>query len=119
MGAPKNLSFLPEDLEQKLKDIENHILSLNRQKTDLEICISDRKSELLSLTKEKENAIVELTRVTEVYEGKNKAMDSRELILNNREIYLNTLEKNLEKKENQVDKYLAIFHNMKNVLKSD
>lgn len=119
IGAPKDLSFLPEDVEQKLTDIQNLIVNLNRQKTDLSLVIADKSSVLDSLNKEIENANTELTRITSLYEGQNKAMDIRELLLNQKEEKLTIWATDLEKKEKQVNRYLAIFENMKNVIKSD
>ena len=119
MGAPKDESFLPEDLEKKLIEAENHIVSLNRQIRDLDTAVVQKTAELTAITKDTNTANIELERVTALYVGKNKAMDDRELRLNQMSDALVVRETALAKKEKQVNRYIAIFENMKNVIKSD
>ncbi len=116
MGAPKDMSFLPEDVEQKLRDIENHIVSLNKQKADLDDAVSQKKADLASVCKDIDNANIELVRVTGLSEGKIAEMNARELNLNQRESNVETWANDLGKKEKQINRYLAIFENMKNVI---
>lgn len=119
MGAPKDLSFLPEEMEKKLKDVDNYIFNKNKEKTDLETVIGERSAELVSLNTEKNNAVIELDRVTGLYKEKNREMDVRENRLKDEEARLTLWATELGKKEKQVNRYLAIFENMKNVIKAD
>ncbi len=116
MGAPKDISFLPEELEQKLRDVQNTVNNLSGQKAALEKNIIEKNEELVSIGIAITNANVELSRITGIYEGRTKELNERDRKQNDRDAILSTWAADLEEKEKKINKYIAIFDNMKNVI---
>lgn len=106
-------SDLPEDIEARMSKVNEVISSLERKKIDLDISIENKINQELELVKKIDIAKTELERVNEECRQKTAALDEREVRIFNKELALSEHSEKLKEREIQINKYLAIFDNMK------
>lgn len=116
IGNTKVNSMLPEDIEQKLRDVQNIIANLINQKDSLELDISNKKIEQAKATELLNSANLELARVTGSTATKNSELNDREVKLSQKESALDVYANALKEKEERINKYLNIFERMKDVV---
>ncbi len=116
LHSSKEVSSLPEDVEQKMSVIQETIASLARRKLDLENAVVAKNSELDQVTVRLEHTNAESQRITALYEEKMSTLNERENKLSQKESALEVYANALQEKEKKINKYILIFENMKDVI---
>jgi chromosome segregation ATPase len=116
LGKPKKDSLLPDNIEQKIKDVQASILSSIQQKDELDKDISIKNTELKEVSSKVDSANIELERVLGAIETKQEDITKRETELTQKESALNVYATALAVKEKRINKYLGVFEKMKDVV---
>ena len=110
-------SILPEDIEARLANVQEKISGLERQIITLNDEIGSKNMELNEVNSRLETAKSELDKTTTNAAGISAGLADRETVVAQKESTLNVYANALEEKEKKINKYLAIFENMKDVIK--
>lgn len=113
IGNPKVGSILPEDIEQKLSEIQGVIASLNEQKIALEKDIIDRSNTLNDLIKKVEIANDEYKKISAQSSAILEEIKKREDDIAAEKEGLRMFAEGLKVKEERINKYLAVFEGIK------
>lgn len=116
IGNTKASSILPEDIEQKLSNVQNIIATLIKQREDIELDIKNKSVEQTEVTKKLVDSNLELARITGESATKKSLLDDREAKLSQKESALDVYANALKEKEERINKYLNIFERMKDVV---
>ena len=116
IGAPKP-SLLPKDIEVKLTEVKNTISNAGIKIKSLNAEIEVKTNELAVVTNSLNEAKEVYTKTIEDNQTALREVKDRENKLDQRESALNVYANALEEKEKKINKYLAIFESMKDVIK--
>jgi uncharacterized protein (DUF3084 family) len=115
--SPKTVSSsLPDDIETKVRNVQSDMIRLDAQKDSLTKDIAAKLVEQKRLSGLIDSANIELSRVQNAIESKQKESSEREIKLSQKESALNVYANALQEKEEKIKKYLAIFERMKDVV---
>jgi len=106
---------LPEDIEAKIAAVHESISLLERTDSDLKTSIAQKQAEEIELNNKIVDATNTLNEVLEKAKEITVSLDEREIRINQKESALNTYANALTEKENKINKYLAVFDNMKKI----
>jgi chromosome segregation ATPase len=115
MGSTMS-SVLPEDIEEKLKNVQKIIADLESQKTFSEKEAEVAKAELATITKLLESARTDFDDVTSKIKLAESKFAEKEGNLARKESALEVYANALVEKEKKINKYIAVFDNMKGII---
>lgn len=110
-------SFLPEDIESLLTKINQEIAALDRKKFDLTNEVEAKNSELESVKSNLKKAQDDYDEFISKTNTIDAGLKERELKVSQKESDLSIYSNALQEKEKNVNKYLAVFDGIRNVLK--
>lgn len=108
-------SLLPEDIETRLANVQENISNLERRIIDLNKEVEEKLIEKNIVENQLGTAKNELEKATASFEIISLELNEREKIVAQKESTLNIYANALEEKEKKINKYLAIFENMKDI----
>lgn len=111
-----NGSYLPEELEEKLKKAQQVIAELVDVKEKAESDAESAKIALASVNEQLTTAEKRLADITSLCDVTEAEMADRKSKLDQRESALEVYANALAEKEKKIDKYLKVFENMKDVI---
>ena len=109
-------SILPEDVEEKLKNVQRIITELSDQKISAEKDTEAARNNLAEVNKLLDEANAKLAETTSQQAVLETQMQEREGSIAKKESALEVYSNALLEKENKINKYLKIFDNMKDVI---
>ncbi len=112
----KTTSDLPEDIEAKMLAVQDIIGSLERKKFDLETSVSQLTVDQKNLNDSIILAKTELEKIESEQKTKNEELAERERKVAQKESALDVYANALTEKEGKINKYLAVFENIKKVV---
>lgn len=118
MGSRAVDSLLPTDIEERLAKVQLVISQLERQRMTLADDVEAKKALLVAVNADLTAANVELIKVKDSSETISAALSDRELKISQKESALNVYANALQEKEKKINKYLALFESMKDVVVS-
>lgn len=107
---------LPADLEEKVAAAQGVIAGLERQLFDLTELVGKKSAEEAALSARIEEARASLGRTVAEQEGRVAEIAAREEKVTQKESALDVYANALKEKEERINKYLAIFDNMKKAI---
>jgi chromosome segregation ATPase len=116
IGKINTESNLPEDIEKRIEEYKESISLLERQKLDLENSVGSKKIQEQELSQRITDAHNELNRIVAEQKTRISSLEEREEKISQKESALDIYANALKSKEEKINKYLAVFDNMKNVI---
>lgn len=112
----KSDSVVSEEIEQKMRDTQNHMAKLINQRDLIDNETKVKRHELEKVSKLVDDANTELTRINDLIKSRELELNSRESSIKNKESALDVYANALKEKEEKIKKYINIFENMKDVI---
>jgi chromosome segregation ATPase len=109
-------SNLPEDVEERIAYIQESISLLERKNIDLDSEVEAKKNIVSGLNDKILVATSELNKIISEQETRISSLNDREAKIVQKESALDIYANALKEKEDRINKYLAIFENMKSVV---
>ena len=110
-------SLLPEDIESLINKINSEIAILDRTKFDLTNETEATRKELESVKINLKNAQDSYNKIVSESEAISSGLKDRENKISQKESALDVYANALQEKERNVNKYIAVFDGIRNVLK--
>jgi len=107
---------LPEDIEKRINEVQQAVSVLERQKLDLENSVGSKKIQEAELSERITDAHNELNRIISEQKIRISSLDEREEKILQKESALDVYANALKSKEEKINKYLAVFENMKSIV---
>lgn len=119
MGSQRESPFLPEDVEEELRKVQNTVVDLNLKKTSLENEVASKDAQLVEINLKIHEANILLDDVTSRCREVEKSIATKEIAFSQKEEIFKITLKETEEREQRVNRYLAVFENMRNFIGED
>lgn len=109
-------SILTDDVENKLRKVQSDMINLIKERDTIDETLKQKREELTNIQGLLEKANIELDRVVIAASEGSAKLSEREEKIKQKESALDVYANALKEKEDKLNKYLAIFERMKDVV---